>query len=240
MRTFRRLDIKGPAREIRKAINSLADMLQAQRIRQGRGYKIKETSTGIILNIDGGDPVESGSDVEIKRFQITGFPPNPSATLSEITSHYLICKEVDVTGSGFVSEKEYNVLIPYSLQTKSDEQAISGTTEESLEASVLINSRELVSQRDVSGTTKNFTYSQDLVPNYVQGTGFGIENATWLYALNIGQVLGQTYGGSDIEWIDLNVDARRWRMADRIVEVCVNNETKNIIIMASEVGEDAV
>lgn len=225
MRTWQRLDERGPARDVRRAINRLADIVMRQRVSQGVGYATKETSTGTILRLSGGDG-GGASDCEVRRLFVNG-----------VRDTYLECLAISSDSQG-TSGSIIPVLRPLALWPTNGDTAPAGTTQESLDAATG-QSRTLTVEKDINSATKSFSITQNIVPAY--SSGIPVANSKTIYAARCrGLATGvDDVNGDPIQWIDLNIDARHWELDLVETLTCVNDELKYILVPRSGVEEDA-
>ena len=216
---------RGPVRNVRKALNDLREDVRALRIANGKGYTVKRTAIGTVLNITATGEAAPPNDLQIRRFQVVNVKPT-----------YLECWETTADGLGFSSTASYTkVLRPYATLLNDtsagwDQWTVSTTD-------TTMNVTRTLTRVD-AGRGLTFTWDQRIYPEYKYSTAIG--DGDWIFAAkpikgfsaNDGQPTPQ-----QIDWIDLNVDARSWQFSElQQVAVCVDGVTKYMFFMASDIG----
>lgn len=214
IRTTQRLNEVGPARKLRAEINRLWEETKALRISSGVGYNVKRTRLGTVLDIES---AAVSTSVYVQRFKVTA-----------IEEKYLTCRKVDKDDAE-TSTTDYKVMRPYCTWHDNEDSMITGADTGSLEDMTDSQSRTYDADVDVSGTAKTFSVTQDIFPKYEAGS--------FIYGTN--NVKGGTEEIDDLElkWIDLNVDARHWRLTEQATEVCVDNVVKYALFQRSGVAD---
>lgn len=190
-----KLDENRTARTIRKTVNRIIDELNAVTVRAGLGYKVKRTALGTVLEIARGAASEAGN---IQRFKIMS-----------IADNWLVCRKVDEDDAE-TSSTDYKVMRPIML--RKDKALPSGASAGSL-AYPADQERTFTITTTVA-PIRTVTVKQVMTPKYVAND--------FIYGAD--GILGGTVDdgtGEHVEWIDLNIDARKWDMALKLVAVCV-------------------
>jgi len=199
----------GPAKQIRKRINELEEKLRSLEIKNGFGYTAKRLATGTTLQIKI-PRSEPGVPNDVQRFKITA-----------IAETYLTCRKVDATGAE-TDGIDHNVMRPYETKTTEalPTEYVSGTV-----TTTDTQNRTFVISITAGGSTKTLSVSQRIFPPYTAGD----------FIFGIKPVTGGTVevNGEQLDWLDLNIDARHWDWKEVTVEVCVNNTIKYMVVKGS-------
>lgn len=221
----------GFLKSLRQSINQLKAGQRSLRIANGANYHVKRTAIGTVLDLRSTTRATDKAFV-VKRTQVI-----------EVKSTYLVCQDLLPDNQGFTGGR-FSVLRPFETLISGDTWFPSGTTNNqttSTDSTGADRTRQLTWDK----TPNSFSADQKIYPEYVGQELPGLGSLLYV-TKNIGNLGGRTIGeghpvdadGNHIDWIDLNVDARHWAWDIwREAEVCVNNETKKIYVMASTVGE---
>lgn len=197
----------GAASVIRKKINEIIDHLKSLRIAESPSILARRTNLGTVLEVKTSSITATPDNVIVQRFKIKG-----------IATSWIVCNKAKVDGTA-ESSTEYKVLRPYKL--KNDAALPSD-----YKTGTLANPSAQARIFDRTVNTRDYTVSQEIYPLYeVNDFIFGINNITG------GTVDDGT--GSQVGWIDLNVDARHWSYTMREIEVCQSNVTRHSLAVIS-------
>lgn len=211
--TPQKLEEKGPLRRYAKAVNSLIDFAQSLKIQRGLGYSVRHSSHGQLLHINQQDvpaPAPSEPGV-IKRFVV-----------KQIRATYLVCNEVAEWGEE-LTQTQYKIAKPESLRF--------------YEASVVYNEladgvTSFFTQKHVIQGATDFNYRRLSLTNPLQtGQAWFLQKINPIYETNGQRGIVNIYAASipniiqdenlaAINWIDLNVDARKWTVPLRYSSAC--------------------
>lgn len=213
MLSISKLKEAGIARDIRKKINECIDAITALRIADGPGYRVKRTARGTVLGIDRDTDVETVAGGDVQRFKITS-----------IASTWLVCRKVDSAGAE-TSSTDYKVMRPEFLRT--NKGMLSGNTSTPSLTSAQSRTYDITRNNPTGVGTTNYTITEILWPNYTAGN----------FIFGINPIIGGTVddgAGGQVDWIDLNIDARRWQLELQPTEVCVSGATRKSVIARSD------
>jgi len=133
--------------------------------------------------------------------------------VASIADNWIVCRKVDSTGTES-STTDYKVMRPIML--RSDKALPTGANVGSLANTT--NQDRTFTITTTGTPIKTVTVAQSVSPKYVAGD--------FIYGAN--EIEGGTVddgSGSQVEWIDLNIDARRWEMDLKLVAVCISGST---------------
>lgn len=213
----------GFLKSLRQSINQLKAGQRSLRIANGANYHVKRTAIGTVLDIKRGQKGEPApSKIEIQRFKI-----------ENIESRYLDCYKVDEDGDQ-IEVDTVQVLRPRAMWAIDTDSMVTGYVAGTVTAGDVQSRNYDVTLNVMIGgnqVSKTFKVHEELRPRYTVGN----------YLLGVKGYFGgyqkpdpQGPASDSIKWIDLNVDARRWQPNLWAVEVCVNNATQYMLVMASD------
>jgi hypothetical protein len=210
MITPSKLNERGPARSIRKKINELIDFAKSLRVADSPTVKSKWLATGQVLSALRGASAIEDAGAKIQRFKV-----------QSVEDEWLICRKVALPGVE-LSTTDYKVMKPIATW------GVGGLPSGFNPGSVGLETPQVRSYTVTTGSpSKTFTINEQIFPPYDTGT----------IVFAIKPIIGGTLidaEGTDIEWLDLNVDARKWEMVLQQVEVCVNGVTHYALAKVSE------
>jgi len=202
------MDERGAARDIRRKINEVIAYMKSLRTAKVDGQANKHTALGTIKIVPTSSKAEAASTTQ--RFVI-----------KSIADNWLVCRKVD-KDEAETSTTDIKVMRPIKLR---DDQALPADYKD---GSLVEASQSRSFDRTINGT--DYTVSQEIYPPYAKDD--------FIYGAN--NISGGTEddgSGTELEWVDLNVDGRHWQYSMREIEVCVNDAIKKAIAQISE-GED--
>lgn len=200
----------GPFKKYAVAINRLNDAMDALRIQPGLGYSVRRSAHGQVLNIatQKMEAQEVGG-LQIKRFRVT-----------EVRARYLICEDDETTAPGDPNNPKVNVAKPWYLRMYPGFPVREYPELGELTASTYLfqgvpdyNYRKLYIGA-ISSNNKRFI--QRVFPVYETNV---LNGNTKILAIE-SYAAEQTESLLDVNWMDLNVDARRWEVPMKMSSAC--------------------
>lgn len=212
-----KLSLTGRHRRLYGWLNRLLDVISRGKLLTTPDIRVQQTPGGVHLFLNG---KSGGSGSTVKAFSVF-----------EITADSLKCYALDSSGNE-ITGTTYWVGKPYHL---GEGRLVSDGT------------NNLDRLEDVAGESER---QKRLAIYDFDGTELESEEAV-IPAYSVGSVIvaarapiglnhkEDTSGSTaeSIEWIDLNRDARRWRMKHVHAAVCVENVTKNQVIQGGTISD---
>jgi hypothetical protein len=167
-------------------LNKLLRFVVSLRLQPGRGYKVRHTTSGTILDIEGlGGSV--GPQLKVKQFRVT-----------DIKGDYLVCREWNGTTEGGT---DINIAKPYKLRNSITSEKIDGLT---------INYSYAPSFVSRTASATGYTSETHIVnPPWLKknvADGFG---GDIVYAVKSDNGTGVAVGGVAVEYVAVD-DGRAW------------------------------
>lgn len=225
-----KLAVRGMGRDLRKAINQLQEQVKSMRIASGRGYMVGHTALGQKLTLKNYSDLREINDLQIVRCQVLevyGFwirCRRLNSDLSDFTGGYIFAQRPETLAPNDTSSVPW-MIEDSTLHGRPSYESYSGER----------TARVLTFQH--SGET--FRVYQWITPEYVVSDTPGLGSIIYC-AKGVRGLLQLTtnYDGQEynVDWLDLNVDGRRWTTGMQYVEVCVSGVTKHMWVQASGVG----
>lgn len=199
-----KLNERGPAKSIRVKINQVIEYAKSLRAAKSPKELVKHTSTGTI-HLPIGKAVDPVDSVEVQRFSI-----------NSVAEKWLSCHKVDKTGAIVSTGTLHKVMRPLKLRGDGGLPPgyQTGTLVEGDASPGQYRTYEYILPADPLGPT--YKVEQRIDPLYAPGD--------FLYGVN--NVTGGTENdddGTQLEWLDLNVDGRHWIREMKDIEICVDD-----------------
>lgn len=193
IRTTRRLNERGPARKLRNEINKLWDAIDSQRIASTPSVRAKRTRNGVALEVVARTKAMSGlHDIQVVK-------------IDSVQDDTLTCYGLypDYTPN----TKQYKVAKPANLRYPDayGDGVVSGLTW----------ADDPEGNQKVTYTfNTNYSITERIKPYY--------ESGNVLYIIKLMGESVQDETGTDVDWLDLNVDGRNWFIEPVATTICDN------------------
>lgn len=193
----------GITARLARGVNTAIDYAASMRIARGRGYRVRYTSTGQVLDLDR-EKQEAVDGIKVQRFYI-----------DEEYDDHIDCRKANTDGTPYGS----SVLIakPLALRVSTYD----GATLATLGGTFTISYQNVNSRRFTDSGGRY--WEEELWPAYQIG-------ASDVYACEPTGGPGLTlWGNTELTWLDMNLNARHFRPKMTQLATCVVENGINVV-----------
>jgi hypothetical protein len=193
----------GPLKRYAEAINRVSDFAASMQILRGKSYRVRKTTSGQLLDFEKAKETQTVEGLVIQRFYI-----------DEEYDDHLDCRRADTDGNPYGDTVQ--IAKPLALRVSTYD----GETDTTLGGTFTISYQSVNARRFTDSAGRY--WEEVLWPAYEIG-------ASDIYACEPEGGAGLNVFGTDLTWLDMNLNARHFRPKMTQLATCVVENGVNVV-----------